>query len=308
MVRRSSSRSTDRRAFRVGYADMSAEAEAEAESNSAWNARSEAALSPAARRRTPRTESDRGFDGFESALGRAIERAVGQHLPFADDTVKRALFDYMKEEMNGASATATEPLPTLKEAVPAAPVIDLSLPPWDQEDVEPQAPTGEVAVLEAPAPSVTPPTQPTRQPTRRELPVLSPDIPRTPTEAEIRQRVYAIFSKHVGFEGRGQLEHRVVSMFLDAARHEARLVRSTNRTVYSDHIDLLRRRVRKLLSAVGEVRDLVRVAHGAARVETGVESTFRTVQGLDQMDANKQAKTGMLDDIFNENLRLQKRG
>lgn len=73
-------------------------------------------------------------------------------------------------------------------------------------------------------------------------------------------------------------------------------------------LDLLQRRAAKLERSLAEARAALAYVSGLERVESGIASIYRAVQGLGLDDPLRESKRGLLQAIFNANLSLQKPG
>lgn len=70
-------------------------------------------------------------------------------------------------------------------------------------------------------------------------------------------------------------------------------------------IELLERRIAKLQRTLTDTEQVVEHLKQAKSVDTGVESIYRTVQGLDSADAKAGEKRGLLEQVFQLNLELR---
>lgn len=73
-------------------------------------------------------------------------------------------------------------------------------------------------------------------------------------------------------------------------------------------LDVLQRRAAKLERSLAEARAALAYVSGLERVETGIASIYRAVQGLGLEDPLRESKRSLLQSIFQANLSLQKPG
>jgi len=73
-------------------------------------------------------------------------------------------------------------------------------------------------------------------------------------------------------------------------------------------LDVLQRRTFKLERSLQEIRSALTYVKGLERVDTGLASIYRAVQGLAEDAPDRERKRSALDGIFQANLHLQKRG
>lgn len=73
----------------------------------------------------------------------------------------------------------------------------------------------------------------------------------------------------------------------------------------ADEIDHLERRITKLLKSLEDTEKVLERISAAKDLEVGIESIYRSVQGLGQNDANMERKREMMSVIFQANLELQ---
>lgn len=71
---------------------------------------------------------------------------------------------------------------------------------------------------------------------------------------------------------------------------------------------MLQRRVQKLEVSLQEARAALAYVSGLERVDGGLASIYRSVQGLASADPRREQKQGALQSLFRANLALQKPG
>jgi hypothetical protein len=73
------------------------------------------------------------------------------------------------------------------------------------------------------------------------------------------------------------------------------------------HIDLLERRVSKLVQSLETTEEMLKRIAAMKDVDPGVASLYRVVQGLSLGESNRELKMEMMKMIFNANVALQKK-
>jgi GGDEF domain-containing protein len=111
-------------------------------------------------------------------------------------------------------------------------------------------------------------------------------VQRTPEIEELERQILALASKEL-FEER----HKAIQA--EVAEHQGQ-------------IDVLQRRIAKLTKVLGMTEADLRKVMAMKNIDEGVASIYRTVQGLEDGDAMREAKQAMMADIFQANLALQK--
>jgi GGDEF domain-containing protein len=112
-------------------------------------------------------------------------------------------------------------------------------------------------------------------------------VQRTPEIEELEKQIVALAQKEL-FEER----HKAIQA--EVAEHQGQ-------------IDLLQRRISKLTKVLGMTEADLRKVMAMKNIDEGVASIYRTVQGLDDDGAMKEAKQAMMADIFEANLALQRK-
>ncbi len=77
------------------------------------------------------------------------------------------------------------------------------------------------------------------------------------------------------------------------------------RREHQSKIEQLERRIEKLKSKLDDTEDVVSRLRAAKDVDPGVESVFKTVQGLDGKDSRAAEKKALLEEIFQLNVELR---
>lgn len=79
----------------------------------------------------------------------------------------------------------------------------------------------------------------------------------------------------------------------------------SDRAGLASHVDQLERRVAKLLKSLEDTEQVLERISASKDLEYGIESIYRTVQGLGQNDHQHEKKKEMMAVIFEANLKLQ---
>ena len=92
-------------------------------------------------------------------------------------------------------------------------------------------------------------------------------------------------------------------MAVFAQEHEQALARE--RDSMAARVDQLERRIGKLMRSLEETETVLARVAGMKDLEQGIESIYRTVQGLSPADADQERKLDMMRTIFEANLELR---
>jgi len=105
-----------------------------------------------------------------------------------------------------------------------------------------------------------------------------------------------------------ELRERLMELVMEIVHHERRDAIAARETVRDRDVDLLQRRINKLNVSLKETEHQLREVIRVKSVDEGISSMYREVQGLDQTDSQFDCKLGLMTDLYNANVRLQKRG
>ena len=83
--------------------------------------------------------------------------------------------------------------------------------------------------------------------------------------------------------------------------------RVPRRALQDREVGNLQRRIQKLNDTLAATEQRLASATSSKKVESGISSIYREVQGLDESDAQAGKKKELMADIFRANLKLQKR-
>jgi hypothetical protein len=96
-------------------------------------------------------------------------------------------------------------------------------------------------------------------------------------------------------------------MAVFAQEHEQALARErdSERGSMAARVEQLERRIGKLMRSLEETESVLARVAGMKNLEQGIESIYRTVQGLSPADADQERKLDMMRTIFEANLELR---
>ena len=139
-------------------------------------------------------------------------------------------------------------------------------------------------------------------------PAASPAAPRAPASPRVRALELILDSKLQGLGGtlaeRPELRARLVELALEQLTGVANDASATRDELQS--LDVLQRRAAKLERSLHETRAALAYVSGLERVDEGIASIYRTVQGLALNDPRQEQKREALEHVFRANLALQK--
>jgi len=128
--------------------------------------------------------------------------------------------------------------------------------------------------------------------------------PGVPSPASASELTRALESELRGLLGPGREAELAQLLARERARREAAFEAEARRT--AERIDLLERRLAKLRATLAESeRALIELAR-RAELDPGLPSIYRSVQGLLADEPGRGAKLGMLKQIYEANLQLQR--
>lgn len=123
-------------------------------------------------------------------------------------------------------------------------------------------------------------------------------------QAKIRELFQLVGSRTSGTD---RVEHELIEMALARMESEKRAALLERSRAHEREIELLERRISKLLGLLGvSERELERLASAPGAADTGLASIYRTVQGLAPNAYQADKKREMLMKIFDANLELRK--
>ena len=103
------------------------------------------------------------------------------------------------------------------------------------------------------------------------------------------------------------LQERLMTLVMDVVGTERDSADSARRALQDREVGNLQRRIQKLNDTLAATEQRLASATSSKKVESGISSIYREVQGLDETDAQAGKKKELMADIFRANLKLQKR-
>jgi hypothetical protein len=104
----------------------------------------------------------------------------------------------------------------------------------------------------------------------------------------------------------GKVEGKVVEICLALIRDERQRALAAEVTAYDRQVELLERRIAKLVETLRRVEVALGRVKALKHVDDGIESIFRVVQGLDVGAEDAGRKKALLSEIFKANLELRR--
>lgn len=105
-----------------------------------------------------------------------------------------------------------------------------------------------------------------------------------------------------------QLRERVMELVKGIVHDERRDTIAALEKARDRDVDLLQRRINKLQDHLTETEHHLREMIRVKNIDEGISSIYRVVQGLNEADAQFERKLALMTDLFQANLRLQKKG
>jgi hypothetical protein len=110
----------------------------------------------------------------------------------------------------------------------------------------------------------------------------------------------------LGVADGGEARARIMGLVMNAVDHERAASTRTRQDAHARDVDLLERRIAKLLDNLRQTEAALGRAIGAGMSDDGIASIYRHVQGLDGGSPFADQKRLLMTDIFEANLKLQK--
>lgn len=104
-----------------------------------------------------------------------------------------------------------------------------------------------------------------------------------------------------------ELEERMIQLVMEVVSAERESAAGARKALQDREVGNLQRRIKKLNDTLESTERRLASATASKRVEPGISSIYREVQGLDESDAQAGRKKELIADIFRANLKLQKR-
>ncbi|MCA8974357.1 MAG: hypothetical protein KDC98_06525 [Planctomycetes bacterium] len=103
-------------------------------------------------------------------------------------------------------------------------------------------------------------------------------------------------------------EARVVELVMNIVSGEREEAEKARAALRDREVDLLQRRISKLNESLSQTEQKLQTVAAMKNVEGGISSVYREVQGVDGQDGQAGKKKELMAEIFQANLKLQKRG
>lgn len=129
-------------------------------------------------------------------------------------------------------------------------------------------------------------------------------------DAAIAQKILTLFEgvHTLGDMNLADLRERIMGLVMEIVHNERRETIVARETIRNREVDLLQRRIKKLNTSLKETEHQLREVIRVKDIDEGISSIYRDVQGLDAADAQFERKTELMREVFEANLRLQKKG
>lgn len=105
-----------------------------------------------------------------------------------------------------------------------------------------------------------------------------------------------------------QLQSKVVEVVKILVDKERRATAAAKQALHDREVERMQRRISKLVENLDQTESRLREVSSMKNIDEGISSVYREVQGLDQRDSHYGRKRELLTEIFEANLKLQKRG
>lgn len=103
------------------------------------------------------------------------------------------------------------------------------------------------------------------------------------------------------------VEQRLMELVMDVVSGERQAAESARRALHDREVDNLQRRIKKLNDNLAVTEQRLQQVAALQAVEGGISSIYREVQGVTDGDAQASKKKDLMAEIFQANLKLQKR-
>lgn len=126
----------------------------------------------------------------------------------------------------------------------------------------------------------------------------------------IAKKVAAVVSSLVeaGDVSTGAIEGRLMELVMDVVSGEREEAEAARKALKDREVGNLQRRIKKLNETLSSTEKRLSNVSAMKSVDDGISSIYRDVQGLDETDSHAGKKRDLMADIFQANLKLQKRG
>ncbi|MCK5940447.1 MAG: hypothetical protein KAI24_00650 [Planctomycetes bacterium] len=104
------------------------------------------------------------------------------------------------------------------------------------------------------------------------------------------------------------VEERLMALVMDVVDGERKSAEDARKALQDREVGNLQRRIKKLSDTLVSTEQRLAKVSAMKDVESGISSIYREVQGLDETDEQAGKKKELMANIFQANLKLQKRG
>jgi hypothetical protein len=104
------------------------------------------------------------------------------------------------------------------------------------------------------------------------------------------------------------VEERLMELVMDVVSGEREEAEVARKALQDREVGNLQRRIKKLNDTLVTTEQRLQQASTMKQLDRGISSIYREVQGLDGSDSHAGKKRELMVDLFNANLKLQKRG
>lgn len=106
----------------------------------------------------------------------------------------------------------------------------------------------------------------------------------------------------------GDAEARVVELVMHIVSGEREEAEQARAALRDREVDMLQRRITKLNESLSHTEHKLQTVSAMKNIDDGISSVYREVQGVDGQDSHAGKKKELMAEIFQANLKLQKRG
>jgi hypothetical protein len=124
-------------------------------------------------------------------------------------------------------------------------------------------------------------------------------------DRDIADRIHQLIQGLTESGQAAEVPARVLELVMSIVHDERRVTQEAREAVRDNEVVNLQRRIEKLNSSLERTEHRLSEVTAIKHVDQGISSVFREVQGLDQQDRAFEAKSALMESIFEANLRLQ---
>ena len=124
-------------------------------------------------------------------------------------------------------------------------------------------------------------------------------------DLDIAERINVLITGLTESGKADEVPARVMELVMSIVHDERRQTIEAEEAVRDKEVVNLRRRIEKLNASLEQTESRLSDVAALKHVDQGISSVFREVQGLDAEDREFEAKSNLMESIFEANLRLQ---